>query len=263
MDDIELAWSVINRRTWSRLGHLPSRPRSKTDAREYRIAWFDDIGRVTCDEDTRHAVASFVGRLEQAGVICEKRPFEQAWLDEAYAIWCVLFGAVLGQDASWIVRQVMKWQFMRISRGSVVDASPIRAGLALNFTAVSRALKRRVDLVADLERRFEDYDFIISPVAVGPAFRHNPRHQPIAIDNRTVAYADYVAPYTAIYNSVGNPVLVVPAGQNDQGLPIGVQIAAPHYGEDDLMHFGRLAERLGAAFRPPILPAARGAGTCW
>lgn len=251
MDDIELAWSVINRPTWSRLGHLPSRPRAKADAREYRVAWFDDIGRVTCDEATRHAVASFVGRLAQAGVTCEKRPFEQAWLDEAYAIWCVIFGAMLGQDASWIVRQVMKWQFLRIARGSVVDASPIRAGLALDFTAVSRALKRRVDLVADLERRFEDYDFLISPVAAGPAFRHNPRHLPIALDHRTVAYADYVAPYTAIYNSGGNPVLVVPVGQNDEGLPIGVQIAAAHYAEDDLIHFGRLAEQLGATFRPP------------
>jgi Asp-tRNA(Asn)/Glu-tRNA(Gln) amidotransferase A subunit family amidase len=66
-----------------------------------------------------------------------------------------------------------------------------------------------------------------------------------------VAYADYVAPYTVIYNSGGNPVLVVPLGQNAEGLPIGVQIAAPHYGEDDLIHFGHLAEGLGATFRPP------------
>ena len=249
--DLELAWSLVSRPTWSRLEHLPARPRTKTDIREYRVAWFDDIGRVACDDATRQTMAAFVGRLEQAGAVCEKRPFDQAWLDEAYAVWCVLFGAVLGQDAPWVIRQVMKWQFMWISRGSKVDASPVRSGLSLNFKAVSRALKRRIDLIADLERRFAEYDFIISPVAAGAAFPHNPRHRPIALDGRAMAYADYAAPYTTIYNSGGNPVLAVPAGRNGEGLPIGVQIAAPHYAEAELLHFGRIAERLGATFQPP------------
>jgi amidase len=251
MPDIELAWAIVNRPTWSRLGHLPAKPRLGRNINEYRIAWFDDIGHVSCDVATRHTVASFINRLEQAGARCEKHPFDQAWLDEAYAIWCVLFGAVLGQDASWIVRQVMKWQFWRIARGSRVDASPIRSGLALNFKAVSQALKRRAQLVAELERRFDAFDFVIGPVAAGPAFTHNPRHQRIPLDQSTVAYADYVAPYTTIYNATGNPVLVVPAGRNGDGLPVGLQIAAPHYAEADLLHFGHLVEGLGARFQPP------------
>ena len=48
-----------------------------------------------------------------------------------------------------------------------------------------------------------------------------------------------------IYNTCGNPALAVPAGRGADGLPIGVQIAAPHYAESELIHFGRLIEQLG------------------
>jgi Asp-tRNA(Asn)/Glu-tRNA(Gln) amidotransferase A subunit family amidase len=44
---------------------------------------------------------------------------------------------------------------------------------------------------------------------------------------------------------------VIPAGRSGGGLPIGLQIAAPHYAEDELIHFGTLVERLGATFGPP------------
>jgi Asp-tRNA(Asn)/Glu-tRNA(Gln) amidotransferase A subunit family amidase len=79
-----------------------------------------------------------------------------------------------------------------------------------------------------------------------------PKHLPIALEGRTLAYVDYAAPFTIGYNTCGNPVLVVPAGRTATGLPIGLQIAAPHYAEPELIRFGTLVEELGAArFVPP------------
>ena len=189
-------------------------------------------------------------RLEAGGVISEKRPFDDKWLNEAYAVWGLLFGSIAGQDAPWIVRQIMKRQFSRMGRGTVINVlGPLKAGLDLRFKEFSRALKRRVELVQDLQRRFDEYDFIISPVAAGPAFRHNHKHLPIELEGRTVAYIDYAMPFVIIYNACGNPVLVVPAGRSADGLPIGIQIAAPHYAEAELIHFGKLIEQLGLASR--------------
>jgi amidase len=251
MADIDLAWTILNRQAWHRTAHLPARPRVKTDAAEYKIAWFDDVGRVECGDETKQALASLVRALEAAGVACEKRPFDQRWLDEAYQIWGVLFGAILGQDAPWIARQLMKWHFGRMTSGVMNVAGPVKTGLSLDFKAFSQALKRRIDLVEELQRQFDEYDFIISPTAAGPAFRHNPRHLPIEYEGRMRAYMDYASPFVIIYNSAGNPVLVVPAGSSSDGLPIGVQIAAPHYAEADLIHFGALVERVHSRFAPP------------
>jgi amidase len=120
-------------------------------------------------------------------------------------------------------------------------------GLGLGFRNFSRALRRRVELIQALSRRFDEYDFVISPVAAGPAMRHNPKHRSVEHGGRTWLYADYAMPFNVIYNACGNPVLVVPAGRTEEGLPIGVQIAAPHYAERELIHFGTLVEQIGAA----------------
>ena len=250
--DIELAWRVMNRQTWSPLTHLPSKPRSKAAASEYRVAWCDEMGPVGSDDDTKKVIASVVRSLERAGVRCERRPFDERWLRDAYAVWGAIFGVILGQTSPWLGRQVMKLQMSRMARGSALGiGASLRDGLSLDFKRFSAVLRRRTELTADLQRRFDEYDFIIGPTAAGPAFAHNPQHRPIVSEGRALAYVDYVMPFTLVYNSCGNPVLVVPAGRSADGLPIGCQIAAPHYAEDDLIHFGRLVETLGARFTPP------------
>jgi Asp-tRNA(Asn)/Glu-tRNA(Gln) amidotransferase A subunit family amidase len=71
------------------------------------------------------------------------------------------------------------------------------------------------------------------------------------MDGRTLAYVDYAWPYAIIDSACGNPALIVPAGRNGDGLPIGIQIAAPHYAEAELIHFGKLIEQLGLACPKP------------
>ncbi len=252
MADIELAWTVINEASWRYFFHLPARPRGKRHLEQYRVAWFDDAGRVSCGDDTRRVLGEFIRTLEGAGVRTAKRSFDQAWLDSAYAVWGILFGAILGQDSSWIVRQIIKYQLRTMGRGAVTPMlGALHTGLNLRFVDVSRAIKQRMDLVAELDRQFDEYDFIVSPIAAGPAFRHNHKSRPVNLDGTTLAYGDYVLPFTAPYSACGNPVLVVPAGRSASGLPIGLQIAAPHYAEEELIHFGKLVEQLGMRFVPP------------
>jgi amidase len=252
MADIELAWRIINQPMWKYFLHLPEKPRVKMALGDYRIAWFDDVGKVACGDETKKVLGGFLRTLEAGGVKSEKRPVDEKWLNEAYAVFGLLFGTVAGQDAPWIVRQVMKFQFSRMASGSVINMlGPLKAGLDLRFKALSRTLKRRVALVQDLQRRFDEYDFIVGPVAAGPAFHHNRRHRPIEMDGRTLAYVDYAWPYAIIDSACGNPALIVPAGRNGDGLPIGIQIAAPHYAEAELIHFGKLIEQLGLACPKP------------
>jgi amidase len=252
MSDIELAWRIINQPVWKYFLHLPEKPRAKSAPADYRIAWFDDVGAVACGDETKKVLGALLRTLEAAGVKTEKRSFDDKWLEEAYAIWGLLFGSIVGQDAPWLVRQLIKRDFGSKLKGSAIDVlGPAKAGLGVRFKDFSRALKRRVELVQELQRRFDDYDFIVSPVAAGPAFYHNHAHGPIELEGRTLAYLDYAMPFVAIYNACGNPALVVPAGRSAGGLPIGIQIAAPHYSEPELIHFGKLVEQLGVAWTKP------------
>ena len=252
MADIELAWRIIAQPVWNYFFHLPEKPRLKAALSDYKIAWFDHVGAVGCGAETKRVLGAFLRTIESGGVRSERRPFDDKWLNEAYAVWGLLFGSIVGQDAPWIGRQVMKRQFGRMGQGAVINVlSGLKAGLDLRFKEFSRALRRRVELVQDLQPRFDEYDFIVSPVAAGPAFLHNHTHRPIELDGRTLAYLDYAMPFVNIYNACGNPALVVPAGTSANGLPIGIQIAAPHYAEAELIHFGKLIEQLGVACPKP------------
>ena len=101
----------ISRR--GRTSRTPFKAPGEERASDYRIAWFDNAGRVECGDETRTTLGALIQRLESAGVKCENRPFDPSWLDQAYAVWGQLYGTMLGQDAPWLVRQVLKsWHVM-------------------------------------------------------------------------------------------------------------------------------------------------------
>jgi amidase len=60
--------------------------------------------------------------------------------------------------------------------------------------------------------------------------------------------------YTAIWNHLGQPAAAVPAGFDDDGLPMAVQIAAPANGETTLLSLAAQLEsaRPWADRRPPV-----------
>ena len=51
-------------------------------------------------------------------------------------------------------------------------------------------------------------------------------------------------PFTPLMNLTGFPAISVPAGQSSEGLPIGVQLAAPRGGEGLLLSLARQLETL-------------------
>jgi len=65
---------------------------------------------------------------------------------------------------------------------------------------------------------------LLCPVAAVSAFRHGEREW--TIDGQTVRYLDAWS-YSAWFNLLQNPAMSVPVSQSADGLPIGVQVAAP------------------------------------
>jgi amidase len=249
MADIELAWNVINQPAGFSV--LPAGPIG-TSLGACKVAWFDDVEPVICSKDTKRVLHSVLNRLEAAGVPCSKHPFDHKWLNDTFCIWTLLMGAMVAQNSPWLLRQAFRYYFTRAAKGSLFNLTRSwKTGLGLRRKDFCSALQRRSELVQDLHARFAKFDFIISPVAAGPAFRHNPRRRPIQLDGVSVHYLDYVLPFTVPYNACGNPVLVVPAGSDPAGLPIGIQIAAPQHAEHKLIQFGRWLEQLGLACPTP------------
>ena len=119
--------------------------------------------------------------------------------------------------------------------------------------SVQRAIKVFTEVSAQLEKMFQSYDVILSPVMREPPYPigwHDPSGDFKTILARTLD----VVGYTPLHNAAGTPAMSVPLEWTADGLPIGIQFAAWRGGEATLL---QLAYELEAAHpwagkHPPI-----------
>jgi amidase len=101
---------------------------------------------------------------------------------------------------------------------------------------------------------FKDYDLLLCPPAASAAFPHNQQgerwEQTIEVNGHAVPTTDQL--FWAGYSGmVYLPSTVAPAGFTRAGLPVGVQIIGPQYGDRTCIEFARLLEDEFQGFVPP------------
>ena len=116
--------------------------------------------------------------------------------------------------------------------------------------------ERRLRIQAMWEECFTSFDVLICPVTFSTAFDHN--HEP-DIFNRTISVDGVERHYYEIiaWPSVATlpqlPSLVVPIGQNADGLPIGVQIIGPYLEDYTPIAFAQAIEGVCSGYNPPSI----------
>ena len=133
-------------------------------------------------------------------------------------------------------------------------AENIRAGEPLTGADVARAYAQRTALGERMVSFFSDHDVLVLPVSQVPPFPAD-QEFPTSINGRPMeSYLDWMR--SAYFITVtGCPAISVPAGFTGDGLPVGIQIVAPHNQERRLLevaHAFEQATRYGD--RHPALP---------
>lgn len=114
----------------------------------------------------------------------------------------------------------------------------------------TQAQKTRTLIADDFRRAFGRVDYLISPTSPTVAFGIGERTQdPLAM---------YLSDLCTIpVNLAGLPGISIPAGLS-HGLPVGLQIVGPHFGEQGLLEAAYAVEqRLHLSALPPIAEAGR------
>jgi aspartyl-tRNA(Asn)/glutamyl-tRNA(Gln) amidotransferase subunit A len=106
--------------------------------------------------------------------------------------------------------------------------------------------KVRTLIRRDFERAFETCDIIATPVAPTTAFRLGEKMS----DPLQMYLSDI---FTISVNLAGLPGMSVPCGFDASGLPIGLQLIGPPFGEEAILRAGDAFERTGAAPRRPAI----------
>jgi amidase len=135
-------------------------------------------------------------------------------------------------------------------------ADNIRLGASLSGADVAAAYTRRTALSEVMRAFFSSYDVLVLPAAQVPPFPADEEY-PRAINGRPMeTYLDWMrAAY--LITVTGCPAISVPAGHTPDGLPVGIQVVAPHGADRRLLEVAAAFEH---AVDPAVHPAVHPQG---
>jgi amidase len=216
------------------------------ELRAHRIGFFEDDGLVPVTPETRGAVQSATAALREAGFLVEA--FRPRTLEALRKLWWKFF---VQCGAMFYAPEI---------RGKESQLSPIFSEfLAIAAGAPPLTATELLDAWAELDllraktlEEMKEWPVLLCPVASIPAFRHGERTW--TIDGQAVEYLDAVR-HTQWFNLLGAPAAVVPVGRSQEGLPIGVQIAARPFEDETVLGIAAVVDA-AFGYRAPAM--ARG-----
>ncbi len=123
--------------------------------------------------------------------------------------------------------------------------------LAPTLQGYFEALTERGRLIAQIDQSLEPWDAWLIPVAATPAFTHRPAWSAIDIDGLSYPHGIANGAYLMPFNLTGHPVVVIPIGHTQTGLPIGVQIVGKRWREMELLAIAQKIDSAIYAFQHP------------
>jgi amidase len=258
IDDLDLLWKIIvgPHKSDRAIPDIKWKQSEKNSLQEYKIAWTDGWPGFETSAQISEAIKVFAEQLKGAGCRVEKNLPDNSLHEESLKTYMGIFPYVIAQGTPWIVRQIIKMQLYNgVLKGSKSDlpylTKPLTEAFKMNANHYGEVMMQQSKMTRRWEEFFDQYDFLICPVAFGPAYKRCKTGDKLSYDGKEMIYLKYVWPYVACFNASGNPSITIPLGLGKEGLPIGVQIVGRYWSEPELIHFAKKAAALTAGFVKP------------
>jgi Asp-tRNA(Asn)/Glu-tRNA(Gln) amidotransferase A subunit family amidase len=205
-----------------------------------RIAYSADLGFAPVDRSVRACFASAVSVLASLGAtVTAATPA----LGDPTALWNTI---ALAEGYASEGPLLAAWR----SRMSPGTASIVEAGAAITGGEYVDALHTRNAYSATWAGFFDSFDVLVTPTMQMTAFPVG-RLRPESIEGRPVdPFFDDWCTLCLPANLAGLPATSVPAGTDDDGLPIGLQVMGPRWSDARTL---RVAAAFEAALRPAVM----------
>jgi aspartyl-tRNA(Asn)/glutamyl-tRNA(Gln) amidotransferase subunit A len=221
--------------------------------RGMRIGVPTDYFGAGLDPQVKERVEAAIATLERLG--CRRVPLRMPHTDYAVATYYLIATAEASSNLARYdgVRYGVRvpgttlMEMYRKTRGQGFGAE-VKRRIMLGTYALSagyydayylKAQKVRALIARDFAEAFEQVDAIVTPTSPVPAFRLGERTQ----DPLAMYLADI---YTVTGSLAGVPGISVPAGKTAEGLPVGLQIFGPAFGEAQMLRLAQAFEQAGS-----------------
>jgi Asp-tRNA(Asn)/Glu-tRNA(Gln) amidotransferase A subunit family amidase len=222
--DLRLLFAALSKDPFERESH---------DLRGLRVAWYTDDGVAPVTAETARAVAAAARALSEAGLrVEEERP---PHVERGNELWLKVFSraSVVQLRGVYKGREQEGGSFVSWRLGTA-DKTPAPA-----LDEYIAGWMERDRLREELVQWMETTPIIIAPVGATPAYPHDT----LKVTVRDTTIGTFRAfSYAQTFSVFNLPVVTVPAGRSNEGLPIGVQIAGPPFAEEMILAAAEIVE---------------------
>jgi amidase len=226
-----------------------------------RIAWAEEWSLYPVALEIKVALQSATTKLTQAGISVENYvpnfDFPVAW-QTYYKL--AAYNLIYSQSLTLAdIRKNLAFLFRDGTQGDrnfrkLGSVPGIGLPISLNPTLKGyfETLTERDRLISEMDAALTQWDAWLCPVAMTPAFTHCKRGAAIQVGDRSVPYSMASGAYVVPFNLTGHPVVVIPIGQTQNGLPIGMQIVGKRWQDMELLAIAQEIDQVVGGFqRPP------------
>ena len=223
-----------------------------------KIAWTDELSLYPVAREIKSAMQSVRKKITDARVDLEswipEFDFARAW-EVYYAVGTYNLMYTQPSDLknlSFMWREATKGD-KGLRKLSQIPNLVLPIFLKPSLKGYFAALTERDNLIARMDKELEKWDVWLCPVAMTTAFTHRAKGAAIEIDGRKVPYMMANGAYLVPFNLTGHPVVVIPIGFTQDGLPIGMQIVGKRWKEMELLSIAEKLDEIIGDFRNPDL----------
>lgn len=264
IEDLQLCLSLIVGSD-PRQPDVPPVPLDTVEAKslsDIRIAWSDSREKMTPTLEIKQAINLAVNKLKPVCRDMEQWKSPPFDLHKAFQVCNQLtaLNFVYSQPADFDAsKKALPVMFREATQGDkqLRDLSNLSQFLPslLNPTLKRyfEILTKRDCFIAQMDKALEPWDVWLCPVAMTTAFTHRSKGSIIEIEERKVPYFLANGGYTMLFNLTGHPVVVIPIGQSEIGLPIGMQIVGKRWREMEILAIADEINKIAGDFQYPPL----------
>ena len=231
--------------------HLPTS--EKTSLSDYRVAVWKTDTMAPVSQDTMQRVEAVAQAIADAGGEVDETARPKIDSQAQHDVYQTLLQATMASRLNDEAYAELQDDLAALEPGDQSDRAQTLRRQVASHRDYARANESRTHFRWAWHEFFQSYDVLITPMMATPAFKHD--HQPFG--KRTMWVDGEPQPYfqqifwagLAICSYL--PATVVPSGPGTEGLPIGVQVIGPEYGDLKTIGFAKLLEQAGFAFTPP------------
>ena len=220
-------------------------PLRKPELDGIRIGYMPQFYNVPVQPAIGRAVETAAACLRDLGFSVE--PFAPSGLERAPNLWWFFFGELPSRITQALIagrEDQAHWTGTEFLKRALEDPEPTSKKVVENLSI-------RDKMRGALLREMEKVPVILMPVCGTAAFHHRARRYKTA--DKDIGLFEAMMPST-VFNLLGMPGITIPFGHDEDGMPVGIQLAGRPYDEELLLELAvRMEQARGPFPAPPLV----------